>query len=67
MATFFPNMEKKAKVLFTDTDSFCYEIQTEYFFKDISGDVEDYFDTSNFPKDHPSEIPVGKNKRKSRG
>ena len=33
------------------------------FFKDISGDVKDYFDTSNFPKDHPSEIPVGKNKK----
>ena len=29
----------------------------------ISGDVEDNFDTSNFPKDHPSGIPVGKNKK----
>ena len=25
--------------------------------------MKDYFDTSNFPKDHPSEIPVGKNKK----
>ena len=60
-----PKYGKKAKLLFTDTDSLCYmyEIQTEDFFKDISGDVEDYFDTSNFPKDHPSEIPVGKNKK----
>ena len=24
--------------------------------------MEDYFDTSNFPKDHPSGIPVGKKK-----
>ena len=54
---------KNQKLLFTDTDSLCYEIQTEDFYKDISGDVEDYFDTSNFPKDHPSEIPVGKNKK----
>ena len=63
MATFFPNMEKNQKLLFTDTDSLCYEIETEDFYKDISGDVEDYFDMSNFPKDHPSEIPVGKNKK----
>ena len=61
-----PKYGKKAKLLFTDTDSLCYEIQTEDFFKDISGDVEDYFDTNNFPKDHPSEIPVGKNKKNSR-
>ena len=54
---------KNQKLLFTDTDSLCYEIQTEDFFKDISEDVEDYFDTSNFPKDHPSGIPVGKNKK----
>ena len=33
------------------------------FYKDISNDVEKKFDTSNFPKDHPSEIPVGKNKK----
>ena len=58
-----PKYGKKAKLLFTDTDSLCYEIETEDFFKDISADVEDYFDTSNFPKDHPSGIPVGKNKK----
>ena len=46
----------------TDTDSLCYEIETEDFFKDISNDVEGYFDTSNFPKDHPSGIQ-GKNKK----
>ena len=46
----------------TDTDSLCYEIETEDFFEDISKDVEDYFDTSNFPKDHPSGIQ-GNNKK----
>ena len=54
---------KKAKLLFTDTDSLCYEIETEDFYQDISGDVEKLFDTSNYPEDHPSEIPVGKNKK----
>ena len=55
-------MEKKAKLLMTDTDSLCYEIETEDFYKDISNDVEDKYDTSNLPKDHPSGIQ-GKNKK----
>ncbi|XP_060083028.1 uncharacterized protein LOC132562303 [Ylistrum balloti] len=54
---------EKAKLLFTDTDSLAYEIQTEDFYKDISGDVAAKFDTSNFPKDHPSGIEVGRNKK----
>ena len=29
-----------------------YEIQTEDFYKDISVDVEDKFDTSNYPSEH---------------
>ena len=53
----------KAKLLFTDTDSFLYEIQTEDFYKDISGDVKDRFDTSNYPKNHPSGIPTGINNK----
>ena len=55
--------ESKAKLLFTDTDSLAYEIETEDFYKDISEDEEMKFDTSNFPKDHPSGIPVGVNKK----
>ena len=57
-----PKYGKNQKLLFTDTDSLCYEIQTEDFYKDISEDVEKGFDTSNFPKDHPSGIQ-GKNKK----
>ena len=30
----------KTKLLFTDTDSLMYEIETSDFYKDISGDVE---------------------------
>ena len=52
----------KAKLLFTDTDSLMYEIQTEDFYKDISKDVKDRFDTSNYPTNHPSDIPSGFNK-----
>ena len=54
---------EKAKLLFTDTDSLAYEIQTEDFYKDISEDVEAKFDTSSYAKRHPSGIPVGVNKK----
>ena len=58
-----PKYGNKAKLLFTDTDSFLYEIQTEDFYKDISGDVKDRFDTSDYPDNHPSGIPAGLNKK----
>ena len=59
-----PKYNDKAKLLFTDTDSLTYEIETEDFYKDISSDVETMFDTSNFdPSGHPSGIQVGKNKK----
>ena len=53
----------KAKLLFTDTDSFLYELETEDFYKDISGDVRDRFDTSEYNEGHPSGIPTGINKK----
>ena len=58
-----PKYGSKAKLLFTDTDSFLYEIQTEDFYKDIAGDVRDRFDTSDYPENHPSGIPTGINKK----
>ena len=53
----------KAKLLFTDTDSLMYEIETEDFYEDIAGDVKDKFDTSDYPENHPSGIPTGENKK----
>ena len=58
-----PKYVENAKLLFTDTDSLAYEIQTEDFYRDISSDVKDKFDTSNYPKDHPSGILTGVNKK----
>ena len=58
-----PKYGDKAILLFTDTDSLMYEIQTEDFYKDISGDVKDRFDTSDYPPNHPSGIPSGCNKK----
>ena len=39
--------EDKAKLLFTDTDSLMYEIETKDFYKDISADIKRRIDTSN--------------------
>ena len=58
-----PKYGKKAELLFTDTDSLMYEIQTEDFYKDISSDIEAKFDTSDYPVDHKSGIPIGLNKK----
>ena len=58
-----PKYGDKVKLLYTDTDSLMYEIETEDFYRDISDDVEARFDTSDFDKDHPSGIPTGKNKK----
>ena len=58
-----PKYGDKAKLLFTDTDSLMYEIQTEDFYKDISQDVKDRFDTSDYLPNHPSGIPSGFNKK----
>ncbi|WAQ99041.1 hypothetical protein MAR_023414 [Mya arenaria] len=57
------NYGDKAKLLLTDTDSLAYEIKTEDFYTDISPDVNDMFDTSNFPANHPSGFKSGVNKK----
>ena len=54
---------QKQKLLFTDTDSLAYETKTEDFYQDISSDVEEKFDTSNYAKNHPSGIKTGCNKK----
>ena len=52
-----------AKLLFTDTDSLMYEINTDDFYTDISKDIKTKFDTSDYPPDHPSGILKGVNKK----
>ena len=44
-----------------DTDSFIINIKTNDFCKDISNDVENGFDTSNYEVNRP--LPTGKNKK----
>ena len=58
-----PKYGKKAELLFTDTDSLMYEIDTEDFYKDIKKDIKKRYDTSDIPPDHPSKIKTGINKK----
>ena len=53
----------KAELLFTDTDSLMYLIQTEDFYLDINKDVKKKFDTSDYVDNHPSGIKTGVNKK----
>ena len=53
----------KAKLLFTDTDSFAYEIRTKDFYKDINPDIVKRFDTSDYPSNHSSGIKTGLNSK----
>ena len=48
-----PKYEDRAKLCYTDTDSFIIHIITEDFFEGISGNVKKWFDTS---------APIGMNK-----
>ena len=43
-----PKYGDKARLCYTDTDSFVVNINTEDFFKDIADDVESWFDKSNY-------------------
>ena len=54
---------KKARLLFTDTDSLMYQLKTDDFYDDISADIKARFDTSDFPQGHESGILTGVNKK----
>ena len=43
----------KAHLLFTDTDSLMYEVETEDLYKDLLSADENMFDFSNYPPTHP--------------
>ena len=53
----------RAKLCYTDTDSFIIHIMTEDFFEDISNNVEVWYDTSNYDKNYKRPFPIGKNKK----
>ena len=56
-----PKYGNDVKLCYMDTDSFVMNIKTNDFYKDISSDVENRFDTSNYEVNRP--LPMGKNKK----
>ena len=46
-----PKYGEKVQLLFTDTDSLCYEIETEDLYRDMENNKEHY-DFSAYPKEH---------------
>ena len=58
-----PKYGDKAKLCYTNTNSFIIYIKTEGFFEDISNDIERWFDTSNYDKNDKRPLPIGKNKK----
>ena len=58
-----PKYGDRAKLYYTDTDSFIIHIITEDFLVDISNDVEKQFDTSNNDKNDKRPLPIGKIKK----
>ena len=53
----------KIRLCYTDTDSFIMHIKTDDFCKDISADVDKWFDTSIFNKNDNRPLEIGKNKK----
>ena len=56
-----PKYSDNVKLCYMDMDSFIMNIKTNDFYKDISNDIENRFDTSNYEVNRP--LPTGKNKK----
>ena len=58
-----PKYGDRARLCYTYTDSSVIHIFTEDFFEDIAGDVERWFDTSNYNKNDKRRLLIGQNKK----
>ena len=56
-----PKYGNDVKLCYMDTDSFIMNIKTNDFYEDITNDVENRFDTSNYDVSRP--LPMRKNKK----
>ena len=57
-----PKYGDEIKLCYTDADSFVVEVKTEDIYADISGDIEKWYDTSNYDKDD-NRLTIGINKK----
>ena len=58
-----PKYGDRAKLCYTDTDSFIIHIFTEGFFEDIADDVKIWFDTSNYDENDKRPLTIRKDKK----
>ena len=58
-----PKYGDKARLCYTDTDSFITHIKTDDFYRDIADNVERWFDTSNYDEKAKRPLPIGKKKK----
>ena len=58
-----PKYGDKAKMCYTDNDSFISHIITGDFYEDIAVYVERWFDTSSYNKNEKRSLPIGKDKK----
>ena len=56
-----PKYNHNVRLCYMDTNRFVMNIKTNDFYKDISADVDNRFDTSNYGVNRP--LPIGKNKK----
>ena len=63
MITWNRNIKDKAKLCYTDTDSFIFHIKTEDFYKGIANDVKKWFDTSNYCESDKRPLPIDNKKK----
>ena len=56
-----PKYANNVKLCYMDTDSFIINIKTNDFYKDVSNDIENRFDTLNYEVNRP--LPTGKNQK----
>ena len=57
-----PKYGDKVKLCYMDTDSFIFLVKTDDFYKNISGDVIEWFDISDF-NNNDDRLPTGINKK----
>lgn len=58
-----PKYGENVELMYTDTDSFILNVQTDCFYTDMKADIDTQYDTSDYAEDNPYGIPR-KNKKK---
>ena len=58
-----PKYKDKARLCYMDTDIFIINVKTEDFYNDIAGNIEEWFDPSNYDKNDKRPLLIGINKK----